>query len=243
MSTATPPPPPLVRPVAGRIARPFAYDRRAPFRRGARRVVRFTAVAGSAVRAPCAGTVRFAGPSPPHGAAVSVVCGRWRASLTGLTVAEVRRGARVSAGAMIGRAGGRPVGLGLRPDADRWGYVDPWPLLGDAPAARRFAPLGPAPRARIPSPSGARAPRSVPRPQPGRRPLRVPAAVPRPAGASGPVAAPADVAVVGAATASTAPLLAWAGLALAAVTVPAARVRGRRRRAAVRSATHRVLQR
>lgn len=201
-------PPPLVRPVAGPVASRYAYDRAAPFRRGARRVVRFRVPAGSPVRAPCAGRVSHAG-TTPGGPAVAVRCGAWSVTLTGTVPHGVRRGQPVDPGARVGRARTTTVGLGLRRAADPFGYVDPLPHVGDPAPARRFTPLGPPPRG-APDRAPALSPRPAPAPAPG-----IPPVAPRP----------------------SAPVAAWVGLVVAALGLPAGVVgtRLRRRRHAARS--------
>lgn len=211
-------PPPLVRPVEGPVASRFSYDRSSPFRRGRRRVVRFSVLPGADVRAPCSGRVTHAG-RVPGGRAVAVRCGPWSVTLTGVAAAGVSRGRRVAGGTTVGRASSRSVGLGLRRASDAFAYVDPLPLLREPAPARRFVPLGPAPRVRPPATAPAPV-RAVPR-------LRVPAPGPVVAPTSRPVAVPPPAT----------PLAAWLGLALAALGLPAGAigVRVRRRRSAARA--------
>src|SRR4051794_6838147 len=201
----------------GRVIARFTYDHGAPFARGARRGIDLSGAPGAPVLAACAGTVVFAGAVPGDGAratrGVTLACARGalRATELGLSAIGVRRGARVVAGALVGRLG--PVGvlrLGARHAGDARGYVDPEPLL-----------TGPAARPRSPAPPPAwRAGRRAPPGVPVRR--RPPADMPRPA------------------TART-PWPAWAGLALLAggAAGGATTTRRRRRARARRSVAHR----
>lgn len=141
-------------PLAGpSVAGHFSFDRRRPFGPGQRRVVALAGRPGEAARAPCAGTVSFAG-SLPGGRGVSVRCGRLSATLTGLASVAPRRGEAVAAGQPLGRTGrdGR-LFLGARVWNRPHGYLDPLALLGPrsgpaplAPALRPGRPLRPRPR-------------------------------------------------------------------------------------------------
>ncbi|WP_187369335.1 M23 family metallopeptidase [Baekduia soli] len=138
------------RPLPGAVlAGPFTYGRDAPFERGRRRGVDLRARPGAAVRAVCDGRVRHAGRVPRWGRGVSLRCGALVATELGLAAIAVRPGARVRAGATVGRLGARGVlRLGARRAGDRLGYLDPLELV-DGPARR-------APRARPRLPAGAR---------------------------------------------------------------------------------------
>jgi hypothetical protein len=213
-------PPPLVRPVPGAVVAPFTYVRADPFAAGRRRVLRLRATEGASVRAPCSGRVRFAGRTPRGGYAVAVRCGPWSATVTGVAVATRRAGARVAAGTPVGRADGRrSVGLGLRLARDPFGYVDPAPRLREPPGPGAFSPLGPAPRGRPTAPRVAPGPHAAPDP----RAVPVPRGAPVPRGVPLPRSEPVAV-----------PATAWAGLALAALGLPAG-VAGRRRVLRLRS--------
>jgi Peptidase family M23 len=199
-------------PVRGPVVAVFRHDARTPFRAGQRRGIDLAAAAGAPVRAPCTGPVRFAGPLPRRGLAVTLGCGPLRATLIGLGRLAVRRGAMVGAGAVVGLVG--PTGvlrLGARRAGARFGYIDPELLLGPEPTrAPRAAP-----------PVGRRAPRT---PAP---PAVAPAPLPSPA----PLRAPMTAGP---------PPLAWGGLVLAAAGVPLGGLvrrarRGRRRGVAVAS--------
>ena len=205
-----------VRPVPGEVVRAFAYARAAPFTAGAHRGVDLRARPGSAVRAACAGRVVHAGPVAGRGAVVSVRCGRRRVSHLPLASVTVRAGAEVRAGAPIGRLapGHGGLHLGVRREADPFGYEDPAALLPSAPR-----PLPPAETRTRP-----KQPRTVrPRPLVARPPhLPVFATPPGPVPARAPPQTPAQP-----------PWTVWAGLALgltgAAGSGAAVRVRRRRR--------------
>jgi Peptidase family M23 len=198
-----------------------------PYAAGQRRGIDLAAVPGERVRAPCGGRVAFAGRLPGGRRGVSLRCGALTATVLGLRDLAVRAGSALDAGAPLGTAGG-VVRLGARRTAQRHGYVDPETLLrvsGPAgppppvgPAARRRQPPGPLPGgAAVPAPLAARAPRILPA-----------AAVPGMEATASPAAA----------ASSSAPLLAWCGLALVAVALPtgALRLRGRRIRRRLQAA-------
>ncbi|MDX8151195.1 hypothetical protein SK069_06300 [Patulibacter brassicae] len=208
-------PPALVRPVDGPVTAGYRYDRRAPFRRGRRRVVRFSVPAGAPVRAPCTGRVTFSGRTP-RSRTVTVRCGAWAVTVSGVAPGAVARGRRATAGQRLGRAGGRTVALGVRRPADPFGYVDPTPLLAAPRAPRRFVPLGPAPRGRLRTPE--RAPRGAPAPR--GTPLARVAPPVAPADVPTPSLQPAPGAAVLRPGDRPAPPWAWVGLALAAVGLP-----------------------
>jgi hypothetical protein len=114
-----------------------------PFAAGQRRGVDLSVAAGARVVAPCAGRVAFAGVVPRFGAAISVRCGRWTATVLGLSRPAVRAGASVARGSVVGTARGGRLRLGARVTAQPFGYRDPLSLIGDEPAR---APLvGPRP--------------------------------------------------------------------------------------------------
>lgn len=219
-------PPALIRPLPGPVASPFRYRRATPFLTGQRRVLRLVARSGQRVVAPCAGVVAFAGRTP-RSRTVTVRCGGWAVTVSGIGPAAVGRGARVRGGALLGRAAGARIALGVRRTSDPFGYVDPAPLLREPRPILRFAPLGPAPRRPAPA---------VPRPmlRPAARPATSPIGRPTAAPASRPSPEPAP--------SRRAPLPAWIGLALAAVGLPgglavgSVRRRRRGRPAATRAA-------
>jgi len=168
------------RPVSGAVARPFAYSSETPFRAGAHRGADLAAPAGAPVRAPCSGAVVTASMS-----VVTLRCGEWRVTALPLESLAVREGARLRAGAVIGRLGTMPghtgLHLGVRRAGDRFAYVDPVPLLGDpsAPPVTAVPRSGPRPA----PPAGVAPPR--PAPAPADAPPRAPAPAPRPAPAPG----------------------------------------------------------
>ena len=127
-----------LRPVPGEVARTFAYARGAPFAPGAHRGLDLGAPPGTAVRSACAGRVAYAGRVAGQGV-VSVRCGARRVTHLPLRSIAVHAGAAVRAGAPIGTlaAGHHGLHLGVRVEADPFGYVDPLALL---PAANRPLP-------------------------------------------------------------------------------------------------------
>lgn len=209
----------LLAPSSGPVAAHFAYRREGPFRPGQRRTLGFAAAPRSRIVAACGGPVTFAGPVP-GGRAVAVRCGRWSVVVGGLGRVAVRAGSAVAPGKPLGTAAAGGVSLSVRPAGDRFGYVDPEPLLRVVAAPRRFVPIGSAPRPswRRRAPGRSRVPVPVRRLEPVlvRAPSGQPTAARRPAVVAGPPARRAP-----------APPLAWLGLALAALGLPAVR-RGRR---------------
>ena len=224
-------------PVRGQVITPFAVGAN-PFAPGQHRGIDVAAAAGAPVRAPCAGTVRFAGRVPGRGRGVTIVCGRLVATVLELGTTRVRRGEPVAPGATIGAAAASHVQLGARRLGAKHGYIDPRPLLGESSAAPP-PPVPPWPR----SPLGPRAgpapalAASVPAPS---RALRA-----GPATASGaaaathlsvpPVGAPAAPVAPAAAASRGLPPAAWAGLVLLAAGTPLGALVRRRRRAAGRT--------
>jgi hypothetical protein len=204
-------------PVAGPVAARFAVGPD-PFAAGQRRGIELAARPGAGVAAPCAGTVRFAGPLPRRGAGVTVRCGALNATVLGLEASSlaVEAGALVSRGERLGRAAGERVRLGARRRGEPFGYVDPEGLLG---AGRPSAPVTGAP-ARRRGPRRPLAPRRGPAPA-------------LPLAGAAPAAAPASA---GAAVSPAA----WAGLALLAIAVPAGALVARRQSLARRGGGARV---
>lgn len=151
------------RPVAGEVVRRFDFDHSSPFTAGRSRVVRFAAARGAPVRAACGGVIAFAGPLPTGRWGVTIACGRWRVTHTGLKprrrVGTAFTSAQsIAAGDRLGRAAGHHVALGVRRAGDPFGYVDPMTLLpaasppaGPLPGPSRRHP--PAPRTRVPPPA------------------------------------------------------------------------------------------
>jgi hypothetical protein len=190
-------------PVTAPVAREFDVGAN-PYEGGRHRGVDLRAPAGAIVRAPCTGRVVVAGRVGASGGVVTVLCGRWRATVLPLSTILVRRGAQVSTRTRVGTlarsVAHRGLHLGVRRDGARFGYVDPMRFFAPSPTVP--TPLGRAPRGR-PAPPPARAPvPPVARPRPAPRGLAA-AARPVAAGRHG-LAARADLA----------PWPAWAGLAL-----------------------------
>lgn len=175
------------RPVPGEVARPFEYDRSAPFTAGAHRGADLAAAPGAPVRAACAGRVIHAGAVAGRHHVVSTRCGARRVSYLPLTAMVVRVGENVRAGARIGSvaAGHDGLHLGVRREGDPFGYEDPMALLPapdrpSPPMAPRVAPRPASPRVAARQASPRVAPRPVTprvtlRPAPRRAPSSSPA--------------------------------------------------------------------
>ena len=224
-------------PVAGELLRPFEPGAH-PFARGAHRGIDLYARPGTLVGATCAGQVAFAG--PVAGArVVTLACGGWRVTHLPLDRIAVVSGDGVRRGQPLGTvaAGSRHTGLhlGVRRTHDRFGYVDPWPLLAGGPGHPAFPLL--APRATQPR----RGPLGTPRPS-GQR-LRHPRRRDSPARAPRLAPAPREVTGVPKPTAPAgerhhaplAPPLAWLGLAVLLLGVVRSRPRSRMAHARLRA--------
>jgi hypothetical protein len=126
-----------LRPVPGEVARSFSYVRAAPFAPGAHRGADLAAPPGATVRSACSGTVVHAGPVARQGRVVSMRCGTRRVSYLPLASITVRAGAAIGAGAPLGTvaAGHGGLHVGVRREADRFGYEDPMRLLAPSPSA------------------------------------------------------------------------------------------------------------
>jgi hypothetical protein len=196
------------RPLPGAtVSRTFSFDAAAPYERGRRRGIDLAARPDAPVFAACPGVVTYAGRVPGWGRGVTVRCGALVATELGLGTLTTPRGARVPAGALLGRLGARGVlRLGARRAGSRHGYVDPLALLdGPGPGAETPPPaLAPPPRRRVSVP-----PASPPTPAPREVPAGVPAAR----------AAPTAL-----------PWTAWAGLGLLAAGAGGGGVARHRRR-------------
>ena len=197
-------------PVSGGLVRPYRAGRH-PFERGAHRGVDLAARPGDPVVAACSGRLAFAG-AVAGSRVVTVSCGRWRVTHLPLRAVRVTAGEEVRAGQRLGSvaANAAHAGLhvGVRRSRDRFGYVDPWPLLShvgsaDAPTA--------VPALRRTGPRGDRRPSL--RPVGNRRPSPLPVRHEAPAGDR------------------LAPPVAWVGLAMLLAGVAQAR---RRDRSAIR---------
>jgi hypothetical protein len=126
-------------PVRGAVVQPFAYDEAHPYASGQHRGIDIGADgAGTAVVAPAAGTVSFAGTVPTSGLSVTIETpDGYSVTLTHLGSTAVSKGATVAEGDAVGTVGpsGTPevdgpyVHLGIRLTADQNGYVDPLGLL------------------------------------------------------------------------------------------------------------------
>lgn len=199
-------------PVDGAVTASFDFEPARPYAANRRRGLELAARRGEPVRSACGGEVTFAGRLPGGGVGVTVRCGSLAATHLRLAGASVRRGARVPRGARLGTAAGGSVRLGARWVGERHGYVDPAALLAPGPSAA--PPLAPA------RPRSGRPPPPAPLPAASARPVQAVQARLRPPPLPAPAAGGGGV-----------PLVAWAGLVLLAVGVPAGGVaRGRRRR-------------
>jgi murein DD-endopeptidase MepM/ murein hydrolase activator NlpD len=196
-----------LRPVPGDVARSFSYVRAAPFAPGAHRGVDLAARPGTAVRSACAGIVVHAGPVAGQGRVVSVRCGARRVSYLPLARLVVRAGAPIRAGTAIGTvaAGHGGLHVGVRREADRFGYEDPLALLSAPTPPAIPAPPARVPRGRPAPPDQvrvrARRPAKPRRGHPRSHPQRTPPQPSRPAGHRAP---PRPLA----------PLPVWVGLGL-----------------------------
>jgi hypothetical protein len=217
------------RPVPGEVARPFSFDRSTPFAAGAHRGVVLDARAGTVVRAACGGRVVHAGPVAGFDLVLSVRCGARRVSYLPLAEVAVRAGDTVVPGSPLGTVAGGGLHLGVRVEGDRFGYVDPLPLLlgnrrGPFPPVGRPAGRDPAPLRRAPR-------HGTPRYD---TPLRTGALEAAAARHTDPAGSPASAAAL---PPRTAPWTVWAGLALVLTgAAGSGTVVKRRRRLAQRTA-------
>ena len=127
-------------PVDGPVLRPFVFGDD-PYAAGQHRGIDIGADTGTPVRAPVSGTVSFSGTVPHGGRTVTIQSSDgYSVTLVHLGTADVRRGASVGEGSIVGTVGptGDPdvdvpyVYLGVRVTADPQGYVDPLGLLPPA---------------------------------------------------------------------------------------------------------------
>jgi Peptidase family M23 len=203
----------------GTTARPFVYDRTAPFVAGQRRGIDVAGPPGARVAAVCTGVVRHAGRVPRWGRGVTLRCADGLiATELGLARTTVDRDAPVVAGMEVGRlAAGGVLRVGARRPGERSGYVDPAALFGEeGEGAPQVAPPPGTARPRATRRPGARGePRAVGEPR------ALPSSSPRPlhAGSPRPASAPAP----------HPPLALLAGLALLATTATGGAVARRRR--------------
>jgi hypothetical protein len=217
-------------PLSGPVSRAFSPGPN-PYAGGHHRGVDLSAPPGSRVVAPCAGRVVVAGRVGSSGGVVTVLCGRWRASLLPLSTIVVRRGETVSARTPLGTLA-RSVAhaglhVGVRRAGVRFGYVDPLRFFA-ASRPGTPPPLGRAPRGRPRAPLAA--PATAPLAAPATAPLAAPATAPLAAPATEPLAAPLAPLAPPAPRPlrRLAPWPAWVGLALALAGLG---VRWRQRRA------------
>ena len=133
-------------PVDGPVLRPFSFDHAHPYAGGQHRGVDLGAPIGTQVLAPTGGIVSFAGTVPTGGKTVSIETPLgYTATLVHLGSIDVKRGAPVGEGSVVGTVGpsGVPeltepyVYFGLRTTSDQQGYVDPMVFL---PSRTRVPP-------------------------------------------------------------------------------------------------------
>jgi len=153
-------------PVDGPVLRPFSFDHAHPYAGGQHRGIDIGAPGGTEVVAPAKGVVSFAGTVPTGGKTVSIQTPLgYTATLVHLGSIEVRQGAAVAEGDVVGTVGpsGTPelsdpyLYFGVRLTADEQGYVDPLGLL--PPRAAAAPPAAGEPQA---VPATAAAPASAP---------------------------------------------------------------------------------
>lgn len=154
-------------PVRGEVVERFDLSAANPYARGQHRGIDIAAPRGAAVRAACAGRVRFAGGAGSFGRAVTISCGEYAVSYGHLAQIAVEPGETVRAGHRIGAIGttgrgsstGPHLHLGVRRTTDPDGYVDPLTLLPSSEPMSGPPPFPPprpiAPRATPPRPSPA----------------------------------------------------------------------------------------
>jgi hypothetical protein len=155
-------------PVDGPVLRPFNFDREHAYDGGQHRGIDIGAPSGTAVRAPAAGAITFAGTVPVGGRTVTIATDDgYAVTLVHLGATTVAKGAAVGEGEVVGAIGpsGEPEGpepyvhLGIRLTADQEGYLDPLAFLpasvgaGEAPPETAPAPIPVPPPAPTPEPS------------------------------------------------------------------------------------------
>ena len=170
-------------PTGGVVLQPFRFDPAHPYAAGQHRGIDVAGDAGSAVAAPAAGTVTFAGTVPTSGKSVTITTpDGYAVTLTHLGSIALARGATVAEGDGAGTVGpsgeaevAQPyVHLGVRIASEPQGYLDPGSFLPPRVAA---------PPALVPAP--------VPQPQPV--PVLLPAETAPPAPLAPPVPVPPAV--------------------------------------------------
>lgn len=197
-------------PVHGPVLQTFDFDQAHPYGAGQHRGIAIGAATGTAVLAPAAGVVSFAGSVPTSGQTLTILTPSGVAvSLTHLGSIAVARNAAVDEGAPVGTIGpsGTPefdvpyVHLGIRDASNDQGYLDPLqflpvlppPAAPDPPAAPAPAPA-PAPVAAPVTPVAAPVPVAAPAPAPQPEPAP-PTAAPAPVEAPAAPVVPATPAV------------------------------------------------
>jgi hypothetical protein len=174
-------------PADGPVLRPFLFGDD-PYAAGLHRGVDIGGAADSAVRAPAAGTVTFAGAVPGGGRTVTITTADgYAVTLLHLGALGASRGQVVSEGETVGTLGSSGeaehpepyVHLGIRIAADPQGYLDPLAFL---PAR---APAPPPPEAPGPG-SGVPTPPDAPPGEPAETDVPAPADVPVPVGGEAP---------------------------------------------------------
>ena len=125
-------------PAGGAVLQPFVFDPAHPYAGGEHRGIDVGGDAGSAVLAPAAGTVSFAGSVPTSGKSVTIQTpDGLSVTLTHLGSIGVIRNAVVAEGSSVGTIGpsGTPeaaepyLHLGIRVTAQDQGYLDPLAFL------------------------------------------------------------------------------------------------------------------
>ena len=148
-------------PVVGAVVKGFAFDRSHPYAGGQHRGIDVGASTGTAVSAPAAGTVTFAGTVPTGGKTVTIqTADGYAVTLVHLGSISVTKGSTVEEGQTVGTVGpsGTPeldvpyVYMGVRVASDPQGYVDPLGLLPPIPVpVPTAAPPSATPRSTGPS--------------------------------------------------------------------------------------------
>ena len=176
-------------PARGPVLETFSFDPAHPYAAGQHRGIAIGADAGTAVVAPAAGIVTFAGTVPTNGLTLTIQTAEGLAvSLTHLGSTGVAPNVHVAEGAVVGTVG--PSGtaefavpyvhLGIRTASNDQGYLDPLgflpavtapaPVTEPAPSAPSVAPAAPAASAPPPAAAAAAQPASAPATQPAERP-------------------------------------------------------------------------
>src|SRR5437870_8771654 len=166
-------------PVVGEVVKGFTFDRSNPYAGGQHRGIDVGASTGTAVSAPAAGTVTFAGTVPTGGKTVTIqTADGYAVTLVHLGSISVTKGSTVEEGQTVGTVGpsGTPeldvpyVYMGVRVATDPQGYIDPLSLLPSLPVA--VPPTTAPPSAGQPGsgPESAAAPAVEPAPAPAEAP-------------------------------------------------------------------------